>query len=507
MMKKQPFTDNMLVKGLNVSLDTLFIANQESPELQNVRFDKGVLKKEFGARAFGTGNLGNYAMFMDSFPLPSGSTQYLFMTPSTIYYLASNDTFQSLNPANVNYTGNEDDNFSSTIGQTAAGNAIYILTNGKDDIQSWNGNTGNKFANHTMDITATAKYVTFFQNRLILGWTEESGTACPTRVRWSVLADPSNFTDTGSGFVELIDTPDWVTGFCIFKNRLFVIKERSIWELVYVGGTTVFSPTRIIDGVGSSVEVLSLGDQLVIYGTDSVYLYDGYTLNPISDQIYPYLYETDSRWVNIAYIGRARVAYIEELEEYWLSVPTEGSSRPNLIFKYNFGTQSWAVTRREVTAFGFYTIDSNPLWNSDSVTWANEVGIWMGDKATSGAPTTLMGNSAGVITEDDRNTYNSDMMVFETKDFKWAHAQRIVEVRIVAKLGEFDVKYSLDEGLTWSDPHTFAAVDDFTEFVLWINETSKTIRVRVETTADQLEIRWIEPWFIPRARTTSLTSS
>jgi hypothetical protein len=683
-MRKQPHSVVELTKGINVSLTPLLLADQESPNLQNVRFDKGILKKELGSRPFGKGVLDGYVMHIDSFPMRSGSVHDLFVTPTTVYHLQSNGSF--LSKVTTSLTGTEDDNFSSATGLDASGNDIFILTNGVDDIQKWDGGAGD-FTDLGGLTTILAKFVIFYQNRLILGWTTESGTKCPTRCRWSVLGDPEDFSGAGSGFVELIDTTDWVTGFCYFKNRLFVIKERSIWELIYVGGTTVFSPYRVVDGVGSYIEVIGLGDVLVIYGTDSVYLYDGYSLTPISDQIYPLLYETDSKIVNFDKISRARAAYIEELEEYWLSVPTQGSV-PDTIFKYNFGTQSWMVTKREVTAFGYYSVTSTELWSEQTANWNTKEGFWMVDKATSGAPTTLFGDSNGCIVEDDRTTkklekwvfppahdanyvasYNDQganyrpwlatdpskslvgaaagncwlsqvgyygnerfhvdlgsakkvtriyyenfhdagantnrgvkaftfwgsndanafadlvyannanwtqlpttassldpsstagmlsrhansniaepryfdvtnansyryyalkcancwgsthsmgfrrlsfqvadipTLIYETKDFKWGHAHRITEVRIQAKGGNFTSSYSLNEGANWSDPKAFANSSNFVEYVHELNKTAKSLRVRIESEDEELEVKWIEPWYIERKRTTSLTRS
>lgn len=507
-MKKQPVLTANMAGGLNVSLDPTFLVDTDSPNLSCIWLDGGLVKKDTGRKAFGTGNLGGYAMFMDSFPMRDGSIHYLYATPTKLYKSLANGTYSDITAGN--FTGNNTDRFSSCVTQDANGNDFYIITNGVDPIKCWTG-TGNIANLGGLANTAnTAKIVGTFKNRCILGFTTEGGAGQPTRVRWSALADPANWTDTanGAGFVELVDTPDWITGFLKYKERFIIFKERSIWELVYVGYPDIFKPATLMDGVGSLGPdfPMSLGDRIVFYGTDSVYAYDTYTLTPLADPVYPLFYYTDQKIVNIPRISQARACYVEELGEYWLSVPTVGDM-PDTVFKLNIDTGKWTKRNQEVTAFGYYSLDTGTAWQDGVGTWANQSGPWMGVKATSGAPTTLMGDANGQIWEDDRLTPSNETMNYETKDFMWAHAQRIVEIRAQVRYGPFTMAYSSDGGATWEGEKSFAYVDDFTEFVLYCNITVKQLRVRIQSSANWCDIKWIEPWYIPRQRTTSLSDS
>ena len=457
-MRKQSFSVSQITGGLKANLDPILITDKESPNLRAVRFDRGLVKKDLGARAFGTGALDGYVMFMDSFPMRLGSIHYLFATPEWVYRLKSDDTFEKKNSSTVKtgtvtvtngsatvvgvltaftteltagdticfvtdygvryviesiesntaltlttiygevttagttiykvnpFIGDEENPFSSVVTVDSAGDDIFILTNGVDPIMKWDG--GGNFVPLVMGglVDTTAKFIISFKSRLILGWTTESGSYNPTRIRWSVAGDVEDFdiTHTGAGVVELIDTPDWITGFCLFKDKLLIIKERSIWELVYVGGTKVFTPVRKIDGVGAYVgqSVISLGEQIVFLGSDNVYLYDTYSLQPIGDNVFPLLFEASTRIVNMAYASRIKAAYIEELEEYWLSIPTQGSI-PDTVLKYNFSCKSWTLRKQEVTAFGYYEIPTGDRWLDEVGNWTDWVGIWVEDKIAS----------------------------------------------------------------------------------------------------------------------------
>jgi len=327
-------------------------------------------------------------------------------------------------------------------------------------------------------------------------------------VRWSIVANPEDITGTGSGFIELTESPDWVVALAVLKNKLYAFKERSIWELVYVGGTTVFRPDQRVEGVGtySPHSIVNLGEELLFYGTDNIYLYDGIDLSPIGGQIYPYLYETENRLVNAARANRAPSAYIEELKSYQICLPTESGS-PDLLAEYNFDMKAWTLRTRQITAYGFYSVTTGNRWLDLTGTWEARTWKWMEKALPAGAPTTLMGDSDGNIWEDDRLIKSTDYMCWETKDWMFAHSERVVEFRIQAKGGPFTCYYSFDQGKTWeSNTKEFAVSTDWTEYSWPLNFTCQYVRVRIDSYAEDIDIKWVEPWYIPRARSKSLVT-
>ena len=411
------------------------------------------------------------------------------------------------------FTGDEDYKFCSAVILDHAGKDIFILTNGLDSIKKWEvGSEGSgEFVALEGLTTIKAKQVMPFKSRLLLGFTTESGTNCPWRVRWSKVADPETWTGTGTGFVDLADTSDWIVALVTLKSKVYVIKERSIWELVYVGGTTVFTPELRIGGVGTYApnSVVNLGEEIILYGTDNIYLYDGIDLTPIGDQIYPLIYDTEKKIVSTTKSNRVPSTYIEELKEYWLCLTKEGPT-PNLWFSYNFGYKSWARRDKEVTVFGYESMAEGAAWNELTGTWANQTWIWMEKALPAGAPTTLLGTPDGYIWEDTRKTKSIDYMCFETKDWMFGHAQRWTEFRIQARGGPFEVCYSLDEGHVWSNPKTLPYTDplgEFKEHVLNVNRTSQKLRAKITCVAEDLDIKWIEPWYISRKRSKSIVTS
>jgi hypothetical protein len=503
-MKKKAYPVLMLTGGIKTDVDATFLVNTESPNLRNVFFTRGLVKKGLGFTTYGT--LGSKTvMHMDTFPLQSGTTyelafdtQYIYKRdPSTKEYTALNTT---------PYTGDEDALFSSVVTLSSAGASLFVYTNGVDRVQKWDGTNAPSALGGWTTSPTVPKTLANFQSRLIGGFITEAGVQCPFRVQWSIAGDPETITGTGSGFVDLAESADWVVALATLKSKLFVFKERSIWELAYVGGTTVFKPYLRVEGIGtySPRSVVNLGDELIFLGTDNIYLFDGLEVTPIGQNVIPLLFETNTRLVNAAKANRVAATYVEELREYSFCCPTEGDV-PNLLFTYNFDVKSWALRNLEVTAFGFGNIPTSNAWQDLSGIWNDQSWEWMERPLAASAPTTLIGNSSGVIKEDDRITTSTDYMCFETKDWKFAHSQRIVEFRVQAKGGPFTLFYSTDGGQTWSsESKTFAATSDWKEFVWYLNLTCSQIRFKVESTGSTLEIKWMEPWYIERARSEEL---
>lgn len=536
--RAQPYPIAQLTKGLDVAVDATLIADQSAVNAMNLRYDRGLIKKDLGWAPFGAvaddyllwqagdkllqenGSgllldvnnalpLQGTVMHFDTFYLQAGSEYGIICTNKYAYYF--NDTDQTYTIINalsggspVPFGGDEDDNFCSNTVLDNTGADIFVLSNGIDQIQKWTG-TG-QMTDLGGLVNKTAKINIPFMNRLILGFITDSGFQNPRRVMWSVVGDPEDYTNPGSGFVDLTDTVDWVIAFGVIRDKLFVIKERSIWELVYVGGTVYFKPELRIDGTGSycAKACTNLGDEMLIFGSDNVYIFDGLDLIPIGDQLFPLLYVSDTKIVNSSKLSRSPGVYIEELQEWWITIPVNGSEVPNRTLKYSFIDKAWAMKDEEATAYGYYSVPAGNIWAMASGRWVDQVGSWMDKPLPSGAPTTLRGDSDGIVWEDDRLTPSSLTMTFETKDWIWEHASRITEFRVQAKGGPFTIYYSMDGGSTWSAGQTFAAVTSFTEFSLPLNITTQMLRCRITSNADEMEIKWIEPWYIPRARSKTL---
>lgn len=353
-----------------------------------------------------------------------------------------------------------------------------------------------------------ARVLASFYNHLMLGNVIDGGTACPQRIQWSDAGNPEAWTGGTSGAFDLVDTVDWVTSFCMLGDRLYVFKERSIWEIIYVGGTKIFDARLVVDGVGTAVpkSVVSLGDEIIFFGSDNLYVFDGTHLNSVGDNIFDYLYRTGKKKVNLGAINRAPSIYVEELGEYWIALPTT-SDEPDWLLKYQLKTESWTQKNlgTACSCMGYWTSSAWLPWSSATGHWNQAPWtstIWLKQRLPTGAPTTLLAFADGTIEEDTRTVTTSNEMVWETKDFVFGQASRIVEFHIQVKgAGAFTFAYSLNSGLSWSSEKTLTpGVNDFTTMVASVDKTVHKIRGRIRSTTTELEIKWVEPWYIERRR-------
>lgn len=639
-MKKQPYPIANLTGGLNVNIDPTLLTDIESPDIREVYFDKGLLKKDFGKQLFGGPILGT-PMLLDTFYKLDGTTYlFCFTTQAAYIYnetskewedvtigvtvedcedvwvdktnvtssvsttdfkrgtksllltvatafttgiaatevidsadlhtfthihlwvkssitlaadqlaLLLDDTAACASPIetinfpaltagvwtrvslplahaaddiaiisvgiNVNvdqvaftlalddiravkgFTGTEDNLFFSAIL-----NDTYIITNGKDIIY--------KFISGTTLVAlggsppTRAKTICVFQNRIVLGGTEESGTMKPQRIRWTSVGTIETWTGGTSGYVDLDTTIDWVMHIKLLKNKCIIYKDYSLWELTYVGGTKVFNPEIKVKNIGTSASntIVDLGETHIFFAGSDIFSFDGIACTSISGNINPLLFQTEDKILNLSLIARANSLYLEELHTYLICFPPEA-----VLFKYNSKTRGWVrFNSRPIYAMGYYYAgEGRIIWANATGTWASATGSWKRRALSKNAPTTLLG-WRGQIYEDNRATASTDELVWVTKDFIFGHAYRIPEVRTYYKGGAFALYYSVDGGLSYTSLGTHVNVSDWVEGVKPIDVTAQRIRFKITTSEPSFELKWLEPWYLLRKRSIDLRLS
>ncbi len=504
-MRRQTYPVANIANGMDVSRDPVFLLDTASPNLRGARIHKGLLKKDVDLSIpFGANVSNEYVMHFDNFYMESGSEYLVAASNQEVYFYDANSAnFVGLG---ANLSSDLDHAFCSTSTVDANGNDTFIITNGKDAILKWDGNTAGNVANLGGMGNATAALAIPFMSRLILANITDGGTSMPRRIWWSKIGNPEDYTvANGGGAIEMLDTVDWITGLITIGDKLYIFKERSIWELVYIGGIKIFDPRLVIDGIGTycGKSIISLGDAVIFFGPDNIYSFNGANVAPLGDQLQPLLYDTETRILNNFKLNRGCSVFVEELYEYWLALPTNGATIPNLILKLNLAANSWILRDKEVTAFGYYAGLEGTAWSALTNTWANATKIWMDKVLPSGAPTTLLGAANGAVFQDTRTSTSNDTMTFRTKSFTFGRSSRVLELRLQAKGGPFTVNYSLNEGVTFEGDTTFGYQANFTEYQLPINKTTQHFIAQIVTSANTFELKWMEPWYISRARSKS----
>ena len=401
------------------------------------------------------------------------------------------------------YVGTADDPWSAVTL-----NDEFIFTNYVNVIQKYDGST-------VTDLGGTpprARAITAFRNRLVVASIMEDGEARPYRVRWSSVGTTETWDGGTSGYVDLLDTPDWCVALALLKDTCFAYKDTSIWELQYIGGQTVFSPIMrsSVNGTISPNSIQTIKDMHYFSSSDAIYTFDGFNLAMQDTKLFPLMYKTGSREKSLTYPKRVCSMYFEEIGEYWLAFPsTRVTTRPDILLKRD-KEGGWVKNSAFYsTCMGLhYTPSTVTPWSSAVGTWLTQsYGTWRDTSRPGNVFTILIGWYDGQIYQDDRATFNTDIMTYETKDFLFGHAHKCVEVRLLYKKGPCTVYYSLDGGTTWVSLGTLSAQTNWTEGVKYFNQTTQRVRFRVTSTANEFQLKWIEPWYIQRARSKTLTES
>jgi len=350
------------------------------------------------------------------------------------------------------FTGGNDDYFSTCVIQD-----VLCIANGVDKVKKWDGS----LAPSDLDTNCPpARYLCSFADRLFLGFTEESGSK-PMRIKWSVSGDITDWTGTGSGYYDLLDSSDWITGLQVMGGSMVIFKEESI----YVANRTGIPQPAVrvnswVDGVGcySPRSILNIGDEILFMSLDPViYSLSKAGIKPISDLIAQFLLE----YANPTYLERSFAIDNSLYSEYWLFIADAVSNYPNQVFAFNYDNKTWWYHDLAMRAGGYYqmratyTFDNQPPGDFDS-----DVGSFDDREGLEGFPTNIFSGIDGKIYEMDGNDLTDDGLIiqseFHSKDLTDPRAALLGGLKLIIEYYAdspvtIKVEISRDGGVTYSE--------------------------------------------------------
>jgi len=158
-----------------------------------------------------------------------------------------------------------------------------------------------------------------------------------------VISKLQTWTGTGSGFVELLDTGGENVWSAPLGGLYLVYQDNAIWDLGYVGGTTVFRPYPIVPDLGLlSPHLLVAGGNIHYFvGSDyNVYIYyGGSTKQRIGDPIHKFLQED----LDPVYENRCWMTFGEKEKWLYIFIVPNGSVYITKAYIMNMITRAWSV--------------------------------------------------------------------------------------------------------------------------------------------------------------------
>lgn len=440
------------------------LQDTESPRCLNVRFKFGSVRNTPGRAQITGPPVAEEARSFGRYPTVDGTEWILLLTESKIFRFGSaapatprawieilpTSTAIAVNPRKWSTVTAEDK---------------FFFTNGGDIFRWPDGldpTTGTYDALVDVATGGTppgAKFLEYFNDRLITGWTTEGANTFPYRIRWPINANHLDWSGTGSGFLDLLEeSQEPITALRGLGDRLVVYKEHAIIDIIRTGILTpVFEQQVRVRGLGTKYPytLASNGVNHFFLGTDGrIYIWDGIQPTHISEDIDEELralvYPTEAE----SYFGMCSI----DRGEYWLVLG------PSDVFVFDYLRNSWTrdsfpniITLAEVddaqTSYTWLTIPGT--WEQQSTTWDQLRGsqfttIWAGRE------------DGGVFRVDDSfvdDYYSSGSIIdknIETPDF-YLSTDPLEQITLRRLTLHYDfvndetveVSYSFDKGMTW----------------------------------------------------------
>lgn len=245
----------------------------------------------------------------------------------------------------------DDDTNKGTVGYH-----LVLCDGGLSNIQRWAGRYETDFANltggedyHTdsSGTTHRALQVGSFASRLILINPQDYNSGVwlqnPQRVRWPQSGYLQNWTGTGSGFSDLIDTGGHNVWSGALGNDYIVYQTKGIWGLNYVGDSDVFRPQVYLPDLGLlSYHLVTTSNNVHYFvGSDyNVYSYYGGTnISRIGDPIHKFLQDE----LNTSYQYRCWIEMGPENKWLWIFIVPTDQSFITKAYGMNMVTGAWTV--------------------------------------------------------------------------------------------------------------------------------------------------------------------
>ena len=496
----------MPLSGRRTSWPPDTIGDQFSPNCLNVRFRFGEVRATPG-RGLLTGPVGDTnPTYIGQFPLIDGQVWAIMLAENGLWRWGDGSPGVPRQWHAVLGTVAPVGNGRWSV---AVGEGRLFFVRPGDPIFTWDGLPASPFTpvTATSGTTPKARFVEYFNNRLVAGYTTEGSTTFANRIRWAENGNYLRWDSTlglGAGFLDLSDErQEPIRGMRALGDRLVCFTRSTIKDVI---GTGTLDPvhrfeTRVRNiGCNSPYTLGSTGQQLIFMGYDrNIWAWDGIRVHNIGEPIFDELNAVTDPSKTDQYFA----AVSTQRQEYWLILPSGDA------FVYDYGRNYW--TRDTVpgfTALGevedttpaetWLTIQS--FWNTELRTWEELKGV---------ALTAFFGGrpdgSTALIDEMVSYDYFSigsilDRFV-ETPDFylgtpevggatgwRFGTIYRLFLIYEFVNDEPFEVGISLDRGKSWDTKTVIPNRSGFS-YIDWV-KTGNTARFRFREMNDVGAFRW-----------------
>ena len=232
---------NDFTGGLNLRADAFQLADNESPDMQNVDVDpRGGFSSRGGIIEYSTAAVGGASAgsFVPNSLFPwDGAYKHLMIGANDNVYWTANGTVS----ASIATTNNP---FGASFAPWAVGanSFVYIACGHGNQAYKWSGTTAtaltasgtgawqDSYASPTGTHMPKANLAATHIDRMWVADTYEDSTAYPNRIRWSHPAVAESWRE--SDYIDVVGGGSGITALVPFGDQLLIFKKRAVYALL-----------------------------------------------------------------------------------------------------------------------------------------------------------------------------------------------------------------------------------------------------------------------------------
>lgn len=530
--------------GVNFSLEPSQLDSPVWDNANEVSFKHGITKKVSGyEQGFGpTGELGDGSIYPETIlPLRDDSGEYYWWAYASteptgegrLHRIQSKDAHTEVTPtggipAEPDFRWNGD----SINGVPYFTKAKPYVWNGTNEFEALStfpnhvkANLIRTYGNHmvalnfeTTDFTPDPQdeyYKNFGpwtsgQHQSAVWWSHEIAGK-DLNVSWAD-ADPTK----ESGWVFLGGSGGPILGGKSLRESFIIYRERSVWQMSYVGGIRVYSFKELFNDVGALGQdcVAEIDGNHFVVGQSDVYMHNGVRKESVADGV---IRKEIFKTIDPDHIDKVFVAIRYQEKEAWVCVPenvTNNNGRCNVAFVYNWEERHWSRRSMPDSICSTYTIlsiaEDDITWEAPSEleTWVEASDTWLEASwkynssqwglAFGGATTT---GDGAIFTSITDNKFNGDNFTAGVEK-KWMDMEDYSTTKTMNKIwplvrgGEVDIWVAGSEVTSQAPRWRYVGrFDPDVRANLGCTATGKYLHVKMEIPPEsRAEIRgyWIE---------------
>lgn len=315
--------------GLNTRTDPTLLADNETPNCQNIDFDfPGKATQRYGYERVGNEISSSLKpLGLGRLKLQSNGNDYLVVKVNTTYYYMLSTSTTTWTAIAGAYTASE-----STF--DVYNDTLYVY-NATDSLLEWTG-TG---AFTAYAAAPKGKFGKIFQNRNYVAGV----TSLPSRLYYSVIGTANDFAGGGSGFIDVNKNDGYsITGLGVSEGSLLVHKsDGGIYQVNFDASSVPYvSKAAAFQGTIRHQTISRFDNTSIYLSSDSIRNVGQDAQFPASQRdgelslnIRPSILALQSTFTNLA-----SGAFIDN--KYFLSVPVNQSVYNDTVYTYAYGVWS-----------------------------------------------------------------------------------------------------------------------------------------------------------------------